>query len=452
MKTDIPLQERVWLWVAQLSARQQRQWIWRFVFSTIGVITLLHYLTNLQLLPYHAIYRSLYYVPVAVAAVISGFRGGVSTAIFVSLVYLPHAMVLHDQQVNLLVDTILEIITLLTVAALVGVLADAERYQRQQTEHLRHYISDILTCLPVGVSTLEDSTLTHRNPVAIKLLAKIDPMALPATSGYHELLVDTQPLGIYRSILRPVDGSQNGYVLVAEDLSERYALAQQVRQNQRMIALGQLAGGLAHEVRNPLSIIRATAQLLQAKTAHAPELSTYTGILTSESDRIERLISDLLHYAHPRPLLPQQFDLVTLLGEFKQACLPLVEQYGIALELDVPPTLTMIADWEYLWQALLNVVLNAFQASVPGQTVMLQADGQHDILLAVHDQGKGIPQHVREHLFDPFFTTRDDGVGLGLAVVARIIAEHHGTIKIISPPDGGTSVCFHFPRELQGRH
>lgn len=439
-----------WSFLLRFSTTQQQHWSLIFVVGMMSIVTILHYLTNVNLLPYHSIYRSLYYLPVGVAAVVWGARAGVTVASITAILYLPHSFFLQLAIPNKALDSGLEMITLAVVAALIGTLADAERHHRHQADILRIYINDVLASLPVGVATVEGTTFKRQNPAADTLLpTALDISDLPGTLGYHELTLDERPLAIYRSPLHGTDGHSIGHVVVIEDVSEQRRLAEQVRRAERMAALGQLAGGLAHEVRNPLGIVRATTQLLQTKLRDRPDLHDYTRIVTAESDRIDRLIGDLLQYASPRPLERRPFDIANLLSDLTTACIPLAQQHAVHLRLTLDEPAIINADWDYLWQALLNILLNAMQASAPGQYIEVGTASNEDIAIHIRDHGAGIAPHIREHLFDPFFTTRDDGTGMGLAVVARIVAEHQGTIDISSPAQGGTWVTLHLPKSQE---
>ena len=419
------------------------RWSLPFVGATLVGITLLHYLTSAHLLPYHSIYRSLYYLPIGVAAVTWGVRGGLLASLFVTLVHLPYVFLMGNTMPGGILDNLLEVLAFNAVAALTGSLADAQRQQRQRAETLRAYIDDVLASLPVGVATTDGEQLMPQNPAARELLRALrDPRQLPAQWGYHEITLAERPVGLRRSSLHGADGDPVGQVLVLEDLSEQQRLHQQVRQAERLAALGRLAGGLAHEVRNPLGIVRATAQLLAAKLQDQANLRRYTDVLTHEADRIERLIGELLAYATPRVPQPAPLDAVAFAEELAGSFSPYAEQHGVQLRVSADPVrLAVCADREQLRQAVLNLLLNAVQASSPGQIVELRcaATAGH-VCFGVRDHGGGIPLEIRGRIFDPFWTTRDDGTGMGLAVVARIVADHGGSVEVEDAPGGGALV------------
>lgn len=435
-----------------LQSIKQRYWLW-FVLSSELIITALHYLTSAHLLPYHSIYRSLYYVPVGVAAVIWGRWAGIGLALFTALVYLPHAHWLDAHAANSLLDNSLEMATLVLVAALVGTLAEREQQAHGRAEALHVYINDLLTSLPVGVATIEQQQLKLQNPTAQVLLQPRPALdQLPQTNGYSEIQVNQIALAVRRSDLHNIQGQPIGAVLVFEDIREQQAIAERIRQAERMAALGQLAGGLAHEARNPLGVVRATSQLLGTKLTQQPNLASYTSVINSEVDRLDRLISSLLDYAHPQALQRQPLAINRLLSEFVATCQPLAAEYGVELQLSITDDQLLVeADPDAIWQMLLNLLLNGLQASQTGQIIQLQSLATAQQLeIRIQDQGKGIDPSIRERIFDPFFTTRDDGTGMGLALVARSVAEHGGSIRLEPAPDYGTLARLRLPLVNQG--
>lgn len=420
-----------------------------FVAVSMMIVTMLHYLTGAHFLPYHSIYRSLYYFPIAVAAVTWGVRGGLLVSLIISALYLPHVWLLGETMPGGILDNLLEVVAFNFVAALSGALADAQRRHRQQAAALRTYIDDVLASLPVGVATLgHDGVIRPRNPTGAELLHGHDErQQLPTRPGYAELSLGDRPVGVRCSVLHGANGDTVGQVIVLEDLTEQRRLQEQARQAERLVALGQLAGGLAHEVRNPLGIVRATAQLLSAKLPSELGLRRYTQVLTDEADRIERLVGELLSYANPRQPQRTMFDAATLIGELAATLAGYIEQHGVQIETAVDNMLPLVfADREQLRQALLNLLLNAVQASPSQMTVHLRCyRAVERICFEVRDYGPGIPAAIRSRIFDPFFTTRDEGVGMGLAVVARIVTDHGGTIAVADPPGGGARFTLCLP-------
>ncbi len=318
---------RTWPWLRDPS-------LW-FVLVTLTGTTLLHSLTDIHLIPYHSIYRSLYYLPIAVTAVRYGRRGGMLTALTVSLLYIPHVMLSWSIMVDDGFNDLLENVMFLFVGAFAGWLADAERRQRMlaqaaaaqlavsnaqlQTqaalaERMRASIASILESIDSGVLTLDLSgQITTINRAAQTLLGRLDGSAAELPSlirdyvatgahGYQQVAIAGRMLGLHGSALVGAAGEPIGIVLVLDDLTERRALEEQVQRAHRLAALGRLAGGLAHEIRNPLAITRAAAQMLQREIGEQPTLGEYTQVIQTEIDRVDRLVEQLLAYARPVPL------------------------------------------------------------------------------------------------------------------------------------------------------
>lgn len=433
-------------------------------------ISLLHYLTDAQLVPYHAIYRSLYYIPLAVAAVRWGLRGGLMTAVVICVLYIPHTLiVLHASMDG--IDALLECGAFLFVAGLTGYLADAERQQRQraqqaaaqqqaqaeEAERMRASVASILESIDSGVLTI-DSTgqVMTRNPAARTLLDIHTDLTLPAAlhdylhagaQGYQQITYAGRVLGLHGAPLRGTQGKQVGTVLVLDDLTERQAMEAQMQRTERLVALGRMAGGLAHELRNPLGITRAAAQMLQQELADTGKAGEYTRVIQSEIDRVDRLVEQLLAYARPRPLQRVLVDVASLVEETSSLARVYAKQQGVTLTTQVSDGLpALMGDGDLLHQAVVNVLLNGIQATPPGGTVNLTAQtDQASVLLTVCDTGSGITPDILPHIFDPFFTTRDDGTGIGLSIVQQIIHDHGGAVDVQSEPGNGTQVTLRLP-------
>jgi len=417
----------------------------------IAAVTLLHYLTSAHLIAYHSVYRSMYYLPIAGAAVAFGLRGGLTVSASVIGLYLPHLLGMGETLPGGIVDNLLELPIMLLVGGLVGVLADRERAQRQRAEALRSYIDAVLQSLPLGVATSSPHGPPQpQNRAAQRLLPALpaDVLASTLAPGYHTFDQGQRPLGLYVAPLNPGPTADDTRVLVIEDQTERRALEAQLRRVDRLASVGQLAAGVAHEVRNPLAIVRATAQLLASQAGEDAVLTQYTQVVTSEADRIERLISDLLAYARPRPPVPSPLQLMGFLDAAAQHVRPYALQHEVRVVVEVEQKSSVAADAEQLGQALLNLLLNAVQASVPGSTVrLLGHQGAGNVAITVQDSGRGMAPAVQARACDPFFTTRPDGTGLGLALVAAVVQEHGGSLQFASAVGQGTSVTITLPQE-----
>lgn len=225
-----------------------------------------------------------------------------------------------------------------------------------------------------------------------------------------------------------------------------------LRRSERLAALGQLTAGLAHELRNPLGTIKASSEMLMTETAKSnPEITAeMAGFIRSEADRMNALIGSFLTFARPlqihaatADLRPVVADLLREHGERAKSC-------SVELKFDArdDADLRFSFDPDTVRVALSNLVQNAIQASEPGGAVTVSAqDTRERIEIRVTDRGSGIdPEHL-ESIFNPFFTTKPQGVGLGLALVSKIVDEHGGKISVQSQRGIGTAFEISLPKE-----
>lgn len=224
-----------------------------------------------------------------------------------------------------------------------------------------------------------------------------------------------------------------------------------LRRTERLAALGQLTAGLAHELRNPLGTIKASAEILtKESTKRRPEvMSEMAGYIGSEVDRMNGLISSFLDFARPLQIHPVAASLRSVADDVIRQHAEPARNCNVEILLRMPADgLEFTFDPDMLKLALSNLLQNAIQASAPGQKVEIRAQlANPDVLIFVQDHGKGIqPEHL-ENIFNPFFTTKPQGVGLGLAIVSKIVDEHQGRINVFSEPGLGTTFEIALPSE-----
>ncbi|MDW7678797.1 MAG: ATP-binding protein, partial [Bacillota bacterium] len=226
-------------------------------------------------------------------------------------------------------------------------------------------------------------------------------------------------------------------------------LEKKLRQSERLASLGQLASGIAHEIRNPLGIIKTISQTLHQEALEAGEDSLAEGlnIIESETDRANKVIKGMLDFARPEPLHLKPTDGELVLRDLLTILRSLAKQHQVEILSRLQPVPPLQADADRLKQAVMNLMLNGIQSMEQGGTLTLSLEQASDsfALITIADQGKGIDQKNLPHIFDPFFTTKDGGTGLGLSVTHRIIEEHRGTIDVSSQPGKGTTFALHLP-------
>ncbi|KPJ99912.1 MAG: hypothetical protein AMJ60_03335 [Desulfobacterales bacterium SG8_35] len=243
-----------------------------------------------------------------------------------------------------------------------------------------------------------------------------------------------------------------GRVLLMYDLSELKRLEKEIQRHDRLVALGKMAAGVAHEVRNPLSSIKGFAMLLGSKFKDGSQEHEAADLLVQEAERLNRSITELLNYARPTALRKEPVNL----GEIVDLSLKLIssdaQALGVKISLEIEPGLPTISlDKDRINQVLLNLYLNGLQAmehsaSEKELQVSVHRDEKEGMLvIGVHDTGAGIPQEDLDKILDPYFTTKPDGTGLGLALAYKIIDEHKGTIRFTSSEGKGTTVSVTLP-------
>lgn len=255
-------------------------------------------------------------------------------------------------------------------------------------------------------------------------------------------------LGVSLSPLVDSSGHTVGRIVNFQDLTELRRMEVAMQRAERLAAVGRLAAGIAHEIRNPLAAISGSIELLQKSAAGdgAKENQELMTIVIREVDRLNALITELLEFARPRALETERLDVAATMAEMIKVFANDKRLGGAAVELVADAAVNVDADPAQLRQVVWNLLRNAAEAA-PGQPIRveLRADDEQ-VSLTVRDRGPGIAAEHRAHLFEPFFSTKEGGTGLGLATVHRIVDEHKGAVEFECPPEGGTAVTVRLSR------
>jgi two-component system sensor histidine kinase HydH len=233
----------------------------------------------------------------------------------------------------------------------------------------------------------------------------------------------------------------SGFNAMAEQLDRLRCMEAEMRRQQQLAAFGEAAAVIAHEIRNPLGIIKTSSQVVRMKSRLAPPQDRLIGFVLEEVRRIDNLIQDILDYVRPREVQHEAIDLRDVVSNVAEATRPALAERGIHEVLVASPDpLTIMGDRDRLHQALLNLVLNAMDAMPDGGQLRIVQERQDGLAkVSIADQGVGMPDEVRQRAFDPFFTTKTRGAGLGLAKVQTIIRDHGGSITCDTSPGRGTT-------------
>ena len=242
--------------------------------------------------------------------------------------------------------------------------------------------------------------------------------------------------------------SSRGYVLTFQDLTEVMELEREVRRQERLAALGKMAAGLAHEIRNPLASMRGSVQVLASELSFSQDQSQLMQIVLRESDRLNRIVSDFLTYARPPKIERTVIELASLLAEtiaLLRNSPELRPDHLIREDYPDEPLLYQ-GDPNQMRQIFWNLARNAIQAMPQGGelSVTLEAKPGRDVTIAFSDTGRGMSREQKDRLFEPFNSSKG-GTGLGMAIVYQLVRDHNGNILVDSEPGKGTRIAIRVP-------
>jgi PAS domain S-box-containing protein len=238
-----------------------------------------------------------------------------------------------------------------------------------------------------------------------------------------------------------------GAVVLFEDITEYLHLEARLHEMERLATVGQMTATIAHELRNPLTALRAAADMLMQEDDLSDTQRLYMEIIHDESRRLAELADEFLEFAKPFQFVIHPTLLMPLLQRVLSVQEPYLKSAGVQARLECPDELIAPVDAARLEQALRNLIQNAVQAMPDGGALTLRAyDAGDAIALAVQDTGAGVPEPMRERIFMPFYTTRTRGTGLGLSIVKKIVEGHNGRMTLECPPEGGSIFTLWLPK------
>ncbi len=340
-------------------------------------------------------------------------------------------------------------------------------------QYERKFNDLLISSLPVGlIATREDQQIHMYNEVAENLLGipsnkiigkrpeKVLPEGIAAELMDEKKEAGSKPSkeiaffdkrGQNRSFilvsLAMMDSENRfaGNTVLIQDISQIKDLQKEVRRNERLAALGKMAAGVAHELRNPLSSIKGLAILLRNKVDNDMKGLETADILIAEVERLNRGIGELLEYARPDKLQLESVPIEDIAIQSMRLLASDVEEAGVRLSYDFGTTQPVKVDRDKIQQVFLNLILNSIQALDQGGKIKIStysANGQ--TIFKIEDNGCGISEEMISKVFDPYFTTKNEGTGLGLAMSVKIVEAHNAKIEFSSKLDVGTTVCIVF--------
>jgi len=356
----------------------------------IIVISTSHYLTPLHLHYLHDIFQRLYYLPIILSAIWFGLRGGVACSLVVSIVYAPHILFQWGGHLTLELEKYLEIVLYNIVGSVTGLLSQRER----------------------------------------------------------ERSIELQ---------KTADGLEQSYKKLQEQSEQIIAIEKSLRSAEKLSTLGEMAAVLAHEIRNPLGSIRGTAEILKDDYQPGDPKYEFIDIQIRETERLNRVVEDFLRMAKP---LPTEMGPCNIQAELETVVLLVANdarerEVSLALK---PSAVDIVirAAGDKLRQAFLNIAINSLQAMPVGgsltvSTLVRQDIGPDSICeIRFSDSGIGIDAESLTKIFEPFYTTKPEGTGLGLGITRKIIEGHGGTLQVESVVGKGTTVVISLPVQQGG--
>lgn len=442
---------------------------------------------------FHILLKRLYYIPILFSAYRFGIKGGLLASLSVSAFFVPHAIMsmgglFESAALENLFDVLLyNMFALITGAIVEAKWRQAQRYEEvlklnreiedRETDirHMKAYTESILSSVSSGVISCDRrGIIVTVNPEACKMLLRHeeDLVAFPLARIFekHEELTRAAELVLageqkratmeteLESEGRPIPvavritphrsrGQTVGIVITLEDLSEVKDLTEQLLRADKLSGLGELVAGVAHEVRNPLGVIKASVQMLEQEMDEGCQDAELTRVMAQEIERLDSVVSALLDFGRPSQSQFGPVDAHRVLGEVLLLTKQFARQQNVTVIDNSPDGLPDIrADEDRLKQIYVNLISNAIQAMPDGGSLTITAATREGFLrIAFTDTGIGISPEEKERIFDPFHTSRAEGTGLGLSIVHRIVDAHNGYITAESEPGAGSTFTVGLP-------
>jgi two-component system sensor histidine kinase FlrB len=337
-------------------------------------------------------------------------------------------------------------------------LANGElRRQLAEKEALSWRLGVLLAALPGGVVALDAcGKVEEVNPAAVDMLGE-PLLGSPWQALAEERLGGTNVAGEWelkqtRARRMRIESSHldsaGGQILLIYDITEAHAMQERLRRNQRLAVMGEMAAGLAHQLRTPLSTALLYTAHLGNPALTDRERSGFAGKALERLRHLEYLIQDMLLFVKGGTAAWETVAIASVLSELKQVIEPQMSRRGLHFTVkDDSGGACLMADRKALCGALVSLLENAMQASSEGGQVMLDCNRTADaIVLTVTDNGPGIDAEIQERLFESFFTTRADGTGLGLSMVRGVAESAGGTVQVKSAPGAGSEFILRLPQ------
>lgn len=453
----------------------------------IALVTALHYLTINQQWAIHDFYRRLYYIPIILGAFKFRLRGGVVISVLISFLYLPHVLFYWGFEDIGFVNQILEITMFLFIGSITGYLVEqlsrnnvllTEQLARiTEMEILNENILNSMSQPLIAVDNnnevkilnnaatntykglnLHSNLMDYKNQVFERVHLPLKCLTSGETTQFDEIIRvpydDTHVVSHIK--MYPIQNRESkitGTVIVIEDITEMYQLEEEIRRADKLSAIGVMASGVAHEIRNPLGIVKTIAQTIKSSDRIDEMDLEGINIIIEEVDRANSVIKEILDFSKVEKgelLISNVYELV---NDVIKITHKFAENNLVSIETDVEDNLYCMMDVSKMKQVLMNLIMNAVDAMPDGGTVRISGKKQNEkVVLQVLDSGFGISEKQLDNIFNPFYTTKDKGTGLGLSITHKIIKDHNGSIKVKSTTEKGTEFIIELPNDREAKN
>jgi two-component system sensor histidine kinase HydH len=262
---------------------------------------------------------------------------------------------------------------------------------------------------------------------------------------YRIMVTSVLIMGLLFVVLRYI--VKRGEEIIEKRARERLLLKEKLNQAERLASLGEMVAAVSHEIRNPLGIISSTAELLKRKLTRTDPQDQLADVIVQEATRLNSIVSDFLNFARPPTLNLTSCKVEDILEENLTFLAPEIQSKGYEIHKEFATHVPEIqADPGLLYQAFSNILMNAMQAMPEGGSIYIEVSARANVLTIIFaDEGKGIPDEVLKKIWEPFFTTKEKGSGLGLPIVKKIVEGHGGTVGIGNGREKGAQVTVTLP-------
>jgi PAS domain S-box-containing protein len=440
----------------------------------IIAISLLHYFGGDRALPIHNFYRLLYFIPIILAAFNLGFKGSITASLAVSLIYSPYILLTLRTFDVQAINEFLDVILFFTVGVITGTLVEKKNLSLAKLDEelkrykmLENYTNSIIESIRSGVIAVNnDKLITMANQEAKNILGteyECIGQSLTDVFDFYEKVKDS----IYKAFKENLSNEEieltinknekemiikisvyplnfqnvkKGLVIIIDDITELKNMQKELMRNEKLASLGELSTGVAHEIRNPLGIIKAIEQTMKNELKDNPEALKELDIIDEEVERANRVVKTLMDFGRPPKGESNLYPVDSVVEDVLTITNKYIMQHGVKIVYEKSGDTHIVINKELLKQAFVNIIFNAVQAMPEGGTLVISVDNFNGnfIKLVFEDTGIGINKERIDKIFNPFYTTKKDGTGLGLSIVHRIVEEHGGTIKVSSIEGKGT--------------